>query len=241
MDKKILADLGLTEGEIKVIFALFKIGECSGGQIIKETGLQSSAIYFILDRLIKEGIITYITKNKMKYYSINKEGLKEFLKNKKESIDEITKELDKIKEKEEKSDARIFIGFRGMKSVSKRMIKTLQKGDEVLIIGSFEVFPVKKFEILFQQEELERKKKRIKMRILHSKKTKGYIKKGIKYGALTKSRYLEQETPAGIVIYKNFVDIYVFKPEEKVFQIEDKKVADSYRQYFEILWKQAKP
>ena len=54
MNIKILEEIGLTPGEIKVYLALLKIGQSSTGAIANESQVSRSKIYTILDKLAKK-------------------------------------------------------------------------------------------------------------------------------------------------------------------------------------------
>ena len=69
MNKKLLEEIGLTNGEIKVYLALLKLAETTTGKIIEEAQISSGKIYEILDKLIKKGLVSYITKDKTKYFT----------------------------------------------------------------------------------------------------------------------------------------------------------------------------
>jgi len=76
--------LGLTEGEAKVYLSLLELGSSTIGPIIKKANIASSNVYDILNRLLKKGIVSYILKQKIKYFQesskaevfIGKKGLK---------------------------------------------------------------------------------------------------------------------------------------------------------------------
>lgn len=53
-------------------------------------------------------------------------------------------------------------------------------------------------------------------------------------------KYLENTTPAEINIWADNVMIVILRKTPTVVLITDKKVADSFRQYFDIMWKIAK-
>jgi hypothetical protein len=59
---------------------------------------------------------------------------------------------------------------------------------------------------------------------------------------LTKVRYLNETTknPIRIDIYLNYVDIAIDAIAPFVISIKSKEISDSFRNYFEALWKQAK-
>ena len=67
MDKNIqnLVNLGLTEGEAKVYTALLGTGSSTVGPIVKASGVASSNIYDILERLIEKGLVSFIIKSKL--------------------------------------------------------------------------------------------------------------------------------------------------------------------------------
>ena len=68
MNKQILKDAGLTEGEIKVYLALLELGDTTTGPLVDKSGVARSIVYQILERLIEKGLASYIVKDKTKYY-----------------------------------------------------------------------------------------------------------------------------------------------------------------------------
>ncbi|MFH1455442.1 MAG: helix-turn-helix domain-containing protein, partial [archaeon] len=69
MNEKLLEEIGLTKGEVKVYLTLLKLGSTTTGKIIDEAQISSGKIYEILDKLIKKGLASYIIKDKTKYFS----------------------------------------------------------------------------------------------------------------------------------------------------------------------------
>ena len=65
-----LLKIGLTEGESKVYLALTELGSSTVGPIVKKSGVAYSNIYDILHRLIEKGIVSFIIKNKTRYFQI---------------------------------------------------------------------------------------------------------------------------------------------------------------------------
>ena len=68
MNTKILEDLGLTKGEVKVYLALIGLGETTSGPIVEQSGVSVSKVYQILNRLAKKGLSSHILKGKTKYF-----------------------------------------------------------------------------------------------------------------------------------------------------------------------------
>jgi len=67
---EILRKIGLTESEIKVFQALSKVGSAPVSDLVQKTHLHRTNLYDILERLREKGIISSITKNNVKYFSI---------------------------------------------------------------------------------------------------------------------------------------------------------------------------
>ena len=81
-------------------------------------------------------------------------------------------------------------------------------------------------------------KSRIKARIIFGDDKK---KKAFKYN-FAEVRYLPKEYKVATetMIYGENVVIFVFGAETKAIHIKSKVVSDSYKKYFELLWKSAK-
>ncbi len=241
METKILEEFGLTKGESQVYLALLELGESSVGEIAKKTNLQRSAIYFSLNRLIESGLVSYIIKNNIKYFKASSpKRFKEILEEKKKKVDEILPQLEsleKIHKKETK--ATIFEGYNGLRAVLNHRIDILKPGDTIFVFGARTVSLYEKYRLLFHNNELKRVKKRIKFKIICNTEVKDFILKYYRF-KLRENRFLDIKTPSGIAIYGDYVSIFLFNKEPIVFQIKDKKVADSYKEYFKIMWKIAK-
>ena len=57
MIENVLAEIGLTKGEISVYKALIKLGSSTAGPIIKEAKISPSKIYNIIERLLEKGLV----------------------------------------------------------------------------------------------------------------------------------------------------------------------------------------
>ncbi|MDP7647952.1 MAG: hypothetical protein QGH82_07805, partial [Candidatus Woesearchaeota archaeon] len=58
-------------------------------------------------------------------------------------------------------------------------------------------------------------------------------------GKHNKIRYLKHYTPAGVNIHGDNVAVFVWS-KNLAYVMKGKEVADSFREYFKILWKAAK-
>ena len=86
-----------------------------------------------------------------------------------------------------------------------------------------------------------RAKQRIKCKILYNFDAKERAEQ-IKEISFTEIRFLPENiyTPALIDIGKDYIATILFGENPICFVIKNKKIAESYRNYFELLWKTAK-
>ncbi len=225
-----LKDFGLTEHEIKVYLALLKNGASLAGTISRKTGIHRRNVYDITERLIKKGIIGYIVKNNRRLFeAVNPEKFVDILKEKESELMEGLPLLrDMYSGTKERQETNFYKGTEGLKTVFQDQ---LEDNKEVLIIGAshsaFEVLP-----FYFKWYDKDRVKKKVRARIIAS----GNLGKSI---PLSEIRYLPQKyaNPLAINIYKDKVAIILWKKSPMAIVIKEKEVADSYRKYFELMWR----
>jgi HTH-type transcriptional regulator, sugar sensing transcriptional regulator len=157
-------------------------------------------------------------------------------------------ESEKIKESFKKyfdhfwkqANAEVFEGIKGFKTFYEWTLKEMGKGDCIDIMGVPREAN-EKFQAYLLDWNNRRIKLGIKMRILYNHDSKEFGKEREKM-KLTEVRYMKQEleTPAWIDIFKEYVVTINVHGEPICFLIKNKESADSYRKYFEVMWKQAK-
>jgi len=244
MIKKVLQQIGLTEGEIQVYEALVELGLSSTGKITKKANIASSKVYEVLQRLMNKGLVSYIVKNGVRYYDATPpERLIDFLEEKKSDIDNAQKEIKKIipeiklkrKSAEEKNQTIVYTGIQGPKIVLNEILELGKKGIENYGFGT-DVDPyVEYMPYVLNKYIQEAKKYKFRTRLLFAK--------GFKSPNVTAQiRHLPKEFlfPVRIMIYGNKVAIVDFTKPITTIIIEKKEIADAYKKHFELLWKIAK-
>jgi len=245
MRKEILRKLGLTEGEIKVYEALVKLGKSSTGPVMKKSGISSSKIYLILEKLMQKGIVSFIVENNVKkFYPTNPQNLVDYIEKQQKDLDETKKEirefaseLTKIMGKYEEESAQIYKGLAGMRAVFQNLLDELKKGDEFLFFAIPEPKIQKKGILFFQNLQLKRAEKGIITKgIVDVRWEKQYrnIFKGMKK---IKLKALKLSFPHALAIGKNRVIISLWEENPIAFEIISKRFAQRYRDFFHELWK----
>jgi HTH-type transcriptional regulator, sugar sensing transcriptional regulator len=235
--KESLKSAGLTENEISIYLALLEVGPTSAGVISKKIGIHRRVAYDVIDRLIKKGLIGYITENGKKVFSaVNPKRLEEIMKEKQENISMTVPSLLEIfnSEKAKKKEKTLF--FSGKEGLMSVFEDQLNEGKELLIIGAspkaYEIFP-----FYFKWFDKARIEKKIKAKIIFDKKDKP------RKIAFSEVRQLPQKysSSLGINIYGKKVAIILWD-KEKPFAvlIENAKLAEGYKKQFEMMWRMSK-
>ncbi len=251
MELSELRKIGLTEGEIKVYEALLDLGECTKTKLAKRSGISPSNIYDVTNRLIEKGIISKVEKNGVAHFSaVHPRHLMDFLEQKEE---EIQKEKDfvnqilpslmlKFQEAKEKVNVEVFQGWNGMKTIFEDIIDECKKGDKNYIFGASKGESDKQADRFFLKYSKLREKKGIITNIIFNKDLRNR-KTRVDFFIKSKKcnvKFLNQSTPAEILLYKNKACIIILTKEPLVIRVSSKEVKDSFKQYFDVMWKIAK-
>jgi len=245
MDPKILEKVGLTEGESKVYLALLRRGISTIGGIIKESGASNSKIYDILDRLNKKGLVgVSMINNRRNFEAKNPSIINELIKEKEKEIEKVKDIIPQLEESykyaEPVQEAEILQGNKGIKTFTEMILEKLEKGDTFYILGP-QKESIESLGAYFQEWHKRRVKKGVNCKILFNQDLKELAEKR-KKTPLTEVRLLPEniQTPALIDIGKDYVATIVFGERPLCIVIKNKKIADSYKSYFELLWETAK-
>ncbi len=244
---ELLTEIGLTRSEIAVYLALLDLGSSSTGPIIKKAGIASGKAYLVLDKLILKGLVTYTLKGGTKHYQAkNPEKILEYLQQRKKEFTRQEEELKQVlpalkakyEEKKYTSYAEIYEGVQGLKTLYDWIIQELKKGEELIALGIPREFN-RRFEPYFLDWNRRRVNRGISMRVVYNADNREYGRVREKM-RITKVRYLKITTPVMILILRDYVVTVNPLGTPLCFLIRNKETSESYRKYFEILWKQGK-
>ncbi len=246
MNEKIaLEQAGLSGNEAKIYLSLLELGSAMAGEITKKSGVNRTNVYDALERLIGKGLVSYVIQSNRKYFEATLpdriikylDEKENELKRKKKLIHSILPELElKRKLSKEPQEATIYKGKKGIKSIAEDVLKTKK---ELLTFGAEGKF-VDVFTHYAQQWHIRRKKLNIPVKIIYNERIR-HKKSKAKFPIL-KMRFNAHlyDTPATTWVYGNKVAIVVWSDQPIATLIRSKEVADSYKQFFDILWKDSK-
>lgn len=235
--KEELLELGLTENQIGIYLKLLKDGESAASKIAKSLGLNRSGTYNDLNNLVNLGIISYTTKNYVRYYNpAPPEKLLEIIDYKKSRIESIIPKLKDFEKITKKQDFKVEVyeGKEGIKTAYQHILNSGVK--EIIAFGvtgiAFEVLKYSFPQFLKKYESLK-----INARYLanfDAKKLLKYLPKD-----LVTIKYLPKEITSKVttIIYGEYVTIQsLIEENQRVIIIKDKNLAEGYKNYFEFIW-----
>jgi sugar-specific transcriptional regulator TrmB len=247
MEIENLEKLGLTKNESIVYLTLIKSGTLKVSEILKKSGLNSGRIYDTLESLKHKGLVSESQLNRVKSFSASSPTqLKEYydkrlneFKKEEEVLEKSIPELDKIRDSTLKeSKAVIYTGLRGLKTAVDEAFEKVNKKEEILGMGitSLKDEKINRFWINWQSRRIEKK---IIAKHLFSEKSDFHKEfRKMKY---TEVRVLEGITPVTVDIFgSKTVLIMNYKEPISCISIQDENTVQSFKQFFEQLWKIAK-
>jgi len=232
-----LEKIGLSPNEAKCYITLLKVGSSSANEISRKSGIHRVSVYDALRGLHEKGLISQISKsNKLLFEAGNPEKISEIISHKESELLEARKIVPELlldfNLAKQKQEIHSFKGLAGIKTILQEMLKSKA---EILDFGA--EYKIKEYlPYDYPKWDKERVLRKIHMRIVANLKIKPTTL------PLTKIKYVPEE-------FNSSVSTYVFDDKVALIMwiemplgvlIEHKSVADSYRSYFEYLWKMAR-
>lgn len=235
-----LQNLGLKEKEAKVYLALLKKNRGSAYWIAEESGLKKPTTYVILDDLIKKGLVYKVPREKKQQFVAKspKEALV-LAEEKLAMTKELLPELLALSEGEKPKPKTLF--FEGISAVrhafnwsNKRMsgkefVSFYAHGDD----ASSELIDF----FLENMEDFKKNNCRVRGIVPNHPNLKKYRENDAEYNRQIKIIPLDEYSAnISIDIGDDFVSFFSFK-DLQITRIENKDIADTMRQIFEMVWK----
>lgn len=248
--EEILSKIGLSSPESRAYLGLIELREAKTGELCKVTGIASSNIYKILDSLTSKGLVSYRVKNNVKsFMPATPEILNEiFLKQQKKLEQERKSFLSLVEELKQKKSAqepysnyKYYEGINGVKALWLEMtsyLSTLEKNEVMRVYtGKKEIYEkLLGFYDKFNKERLKLKKG---YKIIFPLEDKTTGEKRKKQHSEVRYTGLKNEAEWGVLGENFFIQTLTGK-KLSAFLITDKKMADTFKQVFEQVWKLAK-
>lgn len=249
MDLKLLEDIGLTEGEVKVYLALLKLGSTKTGPLASMARVSSSKVYKILDRLEGKGLAGHVMKGEVKHYTaLDPKRILEYmdekesqLRQKRELVQRMLPELEAQKAAGKKSEAAVYLGFRAATNFFRGIVDELNPGETYYVIGAGYGDNIPGIYEFFYKHHQRRVKRGVKVKMLANHDVRSTLVKTVQ--KKSEIRFLPEYliTNMEIVFYRNKVYMILAGDDLAGFLLENEVAAKSFRKYFDMLWKISKP
>src|SRR3989344_2513674 len=227
-----LREAGLTGNESKVYYELLKKGQLSANQLAKNIGMDRTLTYTVLNHLIEKGMVSYTIKSNKKYFQASdSSNLLNPLKEKEFFIKNLIIQLKSIgKVKDNNYEVNIYEGKEGLRTFTRLFLKHKH-------IDSFGATG-RAYDYLYESEALvkEINKKGFSARIITNPKYKMHRMVHIKS---VETKYLNIKSESTTSIFGDYVSIHILTQKPFIILIKNKEISESYRNYFEVLWKSA--
>ena len=233
MNTKILEEIGLTKGEIKVYLALLELGSSTAGNILKKANIQNSVFHFNINRLIEKGLVSYIKKGKRKIYqAANPDNFLSYLKDKQKQVKSILPQLKaKASFAKEKEQAEIFEGIKGVTTALNILIEDAKKGDEFLFFSADVDEKNKNIQKFYKRYDAKRKDKKLTVKGITKKDLRQLFEK-----RKLNMKYTDFPMPENQGICNNKLAIISWGKSPKAVLITSKTIVKKQKEFFNALW-----
>lgn len=244
MLEKDLQEIGLNEKEAKVYLAALELGQSVVQDISKKAGVNRATTYFIIDNLMKLGLVSSFHKEKKQFFvAADPERLIDLLEQEKLAIEKRKKSFEKLlpqlksitNTKNGKPVVKYYEGKEGIMTMLNEFLSS-KKG---LVHMAYSLDAINK--VFNTEEKAGQREKRID-RGIETKVIYTY-KDGVltsdEHGSRRKIPFDKFPLTADIAIYDNKIRLASLGDRLVGIIIEDKELADSLRAIFELAWEGA--
>jgi HTH-type transcriptional regulator, sugar sensing transcriptional regulator len=243
MDMQILETIGLTKREAEVYTTLLRLGESPVADILKEIKAHSQLIYRAIEGLNEKGLLNIsYRRHRMYVRAEDPHRLKKLEEQKLREINKLIPDLLALQSTSRDTIVRVDKGNEAIRALRRRGIEELSEGGTYYIITAA---GQKFYEVMgdvYAEIERKRIKKKAKRRLISYESERKLLEKNDRFKELVEYRYLPESysTPTSTNIFNDTLAILVWSNDPIVITIESPEIAQSYKDYFETVWKVAK-
>jgi HTH-type transcriptional regulator, sugar sensing transcriptional regulator len=239
MKEKVLTDIGLSKNESKSYLALLELGASTSGQIAERARLHRSNAYDAIERLYKKGLVATTYRGKAKYFeATNPKNLINVLKAKEQRLEQIMPQLQLLRELAfAQSEATIYEGASAFMDI---LYNFLDYNETIVAYGIPRLAP-EMLKTMIPHFHKKRLPKKIQMRHIYNHNAQERIAY-LNTLPHTSAKYLPAkfDSQVSTTICGNEVVLSVWITSPLTIRIKDKRIAEAYKKYFDLLWKSAR-
>ena len=142
----------------------------------------------------------------------------------------------------EDQEVELLTGFKGMEQVFREQVERMKKGECSYVIGGTRAQERPDVLAYFEKLHHIRNQKRLVTKMLYNESARGTI--DTRYQQLkfkdTEIRFISHVSPVAINIYQDRTFIIIFGKQITTINIKSQDVANSFMEYFNLMWKQSR-
>lgn len=247
--QKTLETVGFNEKEASVYIAALKSGPETATAIAKASGIKRTTVYFILEQLISRGVIGMKQTRSTTFYSaISPHRLVSIFNERDKILENALPEFEKIyKSQMHKPQVQVFEGVEGVRQIYQEVEQFVRRPSEVLYFGSIEHYLKDEYKDIFEWWiKLMKSRSHQAREILDSENTlkpkymEEIIKNANPYHQIKLAPKTIHFSDNDNLIYGNKIAIFSHLKEVFVVVIESESIANSFRSFFDMAWRNAK-
>ncbi len=245
-----LAKLGLECDEAKVYVALLDLGDTTAGPVVKAARLHRQTVYDTIEKLKKKDLVTEtIQANRKHWLAASPARILDTIKRKENIAEKLLPELlARQTVSDKKQEVRIYEGAEGFVAAQMDGYKDQPKSTEMYVLGATPKYWIEMMRGVRKMRKHDRLRieRKIAIRLIfsktHKKEAEALVRKHITKTPekhLRSYRYLSDEyhSPVMIQVWYRHITLVLFGEPTLTINIKNKDLADSFRVYFELLWK----
>ncbi|MEI7512544.1 MAG: helix-turn-helix domain-containing protein [Candidatus Uhrbacteria bacterium] len=246
IDKNIRAELislGLAEKEAKVYLALIPLGTVGSSKLIEASELHGQFVYQALESLEARGLVGHVVeRGRKKFFSRSPSALVQVAEKQVLAAQAVAKSLERAALIPANQTFEVVRGTESFVAHEFSLLRDAPEACELLVIGGAGDQFLKEMGEKLGSYEVERRKKKIRVRYVGSQDQVEALRKDKSNRGSFSYRVLPSAF-TGLVntnIWPEVVNLNAFAEPVTSFVLHSPTVAESYRGFFEALWKMGK-
>lgn len=244
--QKELQQLGFTDKEARAYAALAGLGEVAIGALERKTRIHKQLLYPVLHSLADRGFVAVSLHNGRKHFAItDPDFLRAHIESQKAVAETLVPQIyAQMGAENTATDIKTYRGTRAVQAFFIKMLKQMPAGSNLDILGAGgEAFMSKvgRPGLFLGRYDAARTPKKLSHRMLMYENQRG-VDPAYTVRRYVEARYLPEtfHQPMATHIWPDRVSILFFDEEPQIIEIKSTKMAEGFRNYFEMLWRMAK-
>lgn len=230
-----MMESGLTKREAQVYEALLSLGPSHAGPLIKKTGIPSSKMYEVIDRLMDRGLVSFTIQGRVKRFAAaDPKSLLNLFDERRKKIKEAVDALSRYSPGDRRH-VEIYEGQKAIFGLFTDLIADARRGEVYLVFSINDENKNHSAELFLKNLAVRRKDKGLDTRLLRNirfRKHEPHTK--------LKMRFSSLDLPQGITVFRDTVVFLTWEGEPSAIRITSKPFSDQWRAFFLQVWKTSK-